>query len=454
MTYSNSDTIAAICTAPGPAGLAAIRICGKEAIAIAEKIFSKPLKELPSHTAHYGKILDEKGRLIDKAMLLLLHSPKTYTGEETVEIFSHGGTIIPKKILESLLQAGARAARPGEFTLRAFLNGKIDLAQAEAVEERVASQNEMALQASMDHLEGKLSKKIGAFQKELVAIGAILEAWVDFPEEDLAFATMEEICEKIICVIEQMQKLSYSFENGKRLKEGATICLIGAPNVGKSSLMNHLLGKERAIVTSIAGTTRDTLEEDVIINKLPLRIIDTAGLRETEELIEKEGIKRSKKAQKKADLLLCIFDACKGLSKEEKKILADTNPEKTLYLFNKIDLLKELPWEAKAFPYPFLAISAKEGTNCDLLMEEIQKRIFLSPVERGEILLTSLRHKSHLDNAISYCEKVVEGLKNDLSAEFVSSDMRKALQELGYIIGMNVTEEILSSIFSKFCVGK
>lgn len=449
-THPQKRTSAAICTAPGVAAMAALRISGPEALSITEKIFSKKVKDLPSHTAHYGKILAEDGREIDNVILLVMLAPKTYTGEDTIEIFCHGGSLIPKKILERILEAGALAAQPGEFTLKAYLNKKIDLAQAEAVEQRISSQNEGALKASSQLLEGRLSKEIKKIQKKVVEKSAILEAWVDFPEEDLAFESIDFFIQDMHEIIASMQKLSDTFDNGRMLTEGIKLSLLGTPNVGKSSLMNALLGKERAIVTSIAGTTRDTLQEALWLDGMNFSLIDTAGIHASSDQIEQEGIKRSKKELEDADIILALFDASKGITKEDKKVLEMTNPDKTIYIINKIDIAEP----PKEFPYPFVALSAKENVAIDKLTSAIDKFLCEKPVEKNDLIITSRRHKNHLDKAIQYLEKVVQSIKEDISAEFICSDIKRALEELGMIIGMNVTEEVLTSVFSTFCIGK
>jgi tRNA modification GTPase len=267
-----------------------------------------------------------------------MRAPNSYTGEETIEIHCHGGTLVTQKVLETVLQAGARGAEPGEFTFKAFINGKIDLAQAEAVQELIAAKNELALNAAEKQLQGNLSKKIAAFQNQCIEIAAILEAWVDFPEEDLAFAPMEHVIGQLQEIRNQMQRLNETFHEGKILSTGLNLCLLGPPNVGKSSLMNALLGKERAIVTDVPGTTRDLLEEEMRLGKLHVRLIDTAGIRETEEIVEKEGVRRSKRAMGEADLILCVLDISKPLNEEALTLLSLLPQEKTILIWNKIDL--------------------------------------------------------------------------------------------------------------------
>ncbi len=449
---STKDTIAAITTAPGDAAISAIRISGQDATLIANKIFSCNVEKIASHTAKYGKILSKEGLSLDHVLMLVMRAPKSYTGEDTVEIFCHGGRVGTQKILARILQAGARNAGPGEFSLRAFLNGKIDLAQAEAIQGLIHAQNDLSLTAAESHLEGILSKRIHSFQKNLTDIAAILEAWVDFPEEGLEFASQEEIVNQLTLIQDQIRQLTETFHDGKIMKEGISLSLIGIPNVGKSSLMNALLGKDRAIVTDEAGTTRDIIEEDLKIGQLHFRLIDTAGIRKTDKLIEKEGIKRSKEALKKADLVLFVMSANDEETAEERELLTLTDPKKTLLIWNKIDL--KAP--KRAYDFPFTAhISAKNHLGIDELKKTIDKMIWKKgPPEKGQLLITEMRHKQALERALTHIDTVKKGLLDALSCELISEEMKSALHALSEIIGTNVSEDILSSIFSKFCVGK
>jgi tRNA modification GTPase len=443
-----NDTIAAIATPAGEGAVAIVRLSGKEALFIANKIFSGDVFSFASHTLHFGTIRDEQGDLIDEVLLAVMRTPRTYTGEETVEIQCHGGSLITRKVLERALQAGARAASPGEFTLRAFLNGKLDLAQAEAVQTLIAAKNETALKSSAQQLQGALSEKISSFQKELVDSAAILEAWVDFPEEGLEFASLEEICAQLETLLAKMEQLRNTFHFGRVVHTGAALCLAGAPNVGKSSLMNYLLGKERAIVTNLPGTTRDTLEEELRLGALHFRLIDTAGLRQTEELIEKEGIRRTQEAMEMADLILLVLDASRPLQEGEKELLANAPRDKTIVIWNKIDLPHAIS-EISALKQ--VALSAKAQIGKDKLLAALEESVFSS---KEEVILTHIRHYEALNRAIASCTELLNGLKSGVSPEFLASDMRQTLKELGTIIGMDIGEDILSAIFSKFCVGK
>lgn len=451
--YQPGETIAAIATPPGEGGISVIRISGKEAIEVADRVFSGPVSSYKSHTAHLGVVSDLQGHRIDVALLLVMRAPRSYTGESTVELQCHGGMIASKKVLEAVLLAGARAALPGEFTFKAFMNGKLDLTQAEAVQKLISAKNEQAFEAASQHLEGALSKKIGVFQRELIRLAGILEAWVDFPEEGIEFATQDEILAELSQIRRQMEALHDTFGDGKRLTVGISLGIVGAPNAGKSSLMNALLGHDRAIVTPLAGTTRDLLHEDMTIGGLHFKLTDTAGIRQTEEMIEQEGVRRSTAFIKTADVLLLVIDATKEISSEDEKLMSSLPKDKTIALWNKTDLPTVNVCQT---PFLFdLKISAKEKQG----LEELKKTIANFIWQRGapakdEVLITETRHKEALANAICSIETVMHGLQGGVSPEFLTADLRGALTELGKMIGANVTEEILTSIFSQFCIGK
>lgn len=452
--YQPGETIAAIATPPGEGGVAVIRISGKQALDVAQKIFSGDVKSYKTHTAHFGKFLDSNKKIVDEGLLLVMLGRRSYTGEDTVEIHCHGGSLITQRVLEIILQAGARAAQPGEFTFRAFMNGKIDLAQAEAVQSLIGAKNTFALSSAEQQLQGALSKKIAGFQTELLDIAAILEAWVDFPEEGLEFASLEDILIALEKTRTQMHALLSTFHEGKIIQEGFSLCLAGPPNVGKSSLMNALLGKERSIVTDIAGTTRDVLEENLRLGGLHFKLLDTAGIRETEEIIEKEGIRRTAQAIEEADLILLVMDASKPLNNEAEELISLSNPEKTLLIWNKMDILSS----SEHLPNTKLAevkISAKMHLGLDALRDCIEKLIWKKGLpNKEEVIITQFRHKQALAQAVDACDRLMHGLSEGTSPEFLSSEMRTVLAELGTIIGLDISEDILTSIFSKFCVGK
>lgn len=451
--FQQGETVAAIATPPGEGGIGIIRISGKEALAVADRIFSGSVFTYASHTAHLGFVSDLAGNRLDQALLLVMRAPRSYTGEDTVELQCHGGMIASRKVLGAALEAGARAAAPGEFTFKAFMNGKLDLSQAEAVQQLIGAKSEQAFSVAGKHLEGGLSKKVRSFQKELTRIAAILEAWVDFPEEGLAFASEEELISDLSMLRREIDRLVRTFHDGRKLDQGIALCIAGAPNAGKSSLMNALLEQDRAIVTPIAGTTRDILYEEMSISGLPFRLIDTAGIRETEEIVEKEGIRRSKEALEEADLILLVVDGAKELEKEERALLASVPKEKTILVWNKADLPKKAG-HASEFPSQ-VELSAKERIGLDKLKEAIDRLIWSAGAPpKDEVLITKTRHEEALREAGEALEAVARGLGEEVSPEFLSADMRAAMMALGRIIGTNINEDLLSSIFSQFCIGK
>ncbi len=449
--YQPGETIAAISTPPGEGGISIIRISGHRAIEVASRLFSGDPSSYLTHTVHYGSVSDSAGNRLDDALLLVMRAPKSYTGEDTIELQCHGGMIASKKVLEATLAAGARAAMPGEFTFKAFMNGKIDLAQAEAVQQLIGAKNEQAFAVAGKQLEGALSKKIESFQRALIHWAAICEAWVDFPEEGLEFTTQEEIEEGLKNILNEMTHLVNTFEEGRRCTEGISLCIVGSPNAGKSSLMNALLNQDRAIVTPIAGTTRDLLHEELTIGGLHFTLTDTAGIRETEESIEREGIRRTKEAIKTADLILLVLDGTEEM--REGELFPLLPQEKTIALCNKAD---HPHYSLCQTPFPHtLSISAKEGTGLEELKKVIERSIWQNGVPpRGELLVTSLRHKESLLEAIAALQSTIKGLCENVSPEFLIVDLRACLTALGRIIGNNISEAILSSIFSQFCIGK
>lgn len=444
------ETIAAICTPPGNGGVAMIRLSGPQAIEIASQIFSKEVKDLSPYRMTFGEFLDKERKVVDHGLLVVMKDPHSYTGEDIVELFCHGGHLITKKVLNCVFQRGAKAAGPGEFTQRAFLNKKMDLTQAEAVQSLISAQNEYALKIAADQLEGHLSRKIENLKQKLIDQTAILEAWVDFPEEGIEFCTLDEIKEHLQKVSGEMSHLIRSYDDGQMLKEGFSLCLLGRPNVGKSSLLNQMLKKERAIVTPIAGTTRDLIEETLFIDGMQYRIMDTAGIRQAEEIIEKEGIDRALKASQKADLVLLVLDASSPLTQEDEALIERLKKQKMLVVWNKIDIsdLKQKVFEQE------VKISAKEGFQIDSLYQKISE-ILLDKVDcQDQVYLTEVRHKEALMQAQIHLEAVLEGLNKNISPEWLSYDLKSSLKALSQIIGFDLTEDVLTSIFKNFCIGK
>ncbi len=451
--YQPGETIAAISTPPGEGGVAIIRISGKEALAVADRVFSGPVSRYKSHTAHFGVVLDENGGRIDEALLLIMRAPRSYTGEDTIELQCHGGMIASKKVLEACLTAGARAASAGEFTFKAFTNGKLDLAQAEAVQKLISAKNEQAFSAAGKQLEGALSKKIKDFQSQLIRLAAVLEAWVDFPEEGIEFMTQEQLIQELTELHAQMEALLNTFHDGKKIDQGIELCICGSPNAGKSSLMNALLEQERAIVTPIAGTTRDLLHEEMTLGGLHFKLTDTAGIRNSEEIVEQEGIRRSKVAIENADLVLLVIDATKKLDAEELELFKILPKQKTIAIWNKVDLPNHSISQT-----PFLCalkMSAKERIGLDALKHTINQLIWQRGAPpKDQVMISTLRHKQALSEALQSIGSLIAGLKAGVSPEFLTADLRSALTELGRMIGTNISEDILSSIFSQFCIGK
>ena len=452
--YQPGRTIAAVATAPGEGAVSIIRISGKNAIDIASKVCQKNLTNAMSHKAFFSTFKDIGGQTVDSGLVIVMKSPKSYTGEDTVELQGHGGSFVTRKLIQAVLAHGAIAAKPGEFTFRAFMNGKLDLLQAEAVAQLIGAKNEMALNAAELQLEGFLSSKVKSFQQQLIDISAIIEAWVDFPEEGLEFASFESIIESLQQVHKDIEQLASTFHHGQLVFEGFKLCLMGRPNVGKSSLMNALLRKDKAIVTEIAGTTRDVLEETMSVGGVHLKLMDTAGIRQTDERIEQEGIKRSWKASQEADIVLFLVDAEIGFSQDDQQLFEQIRKDNLILVWNKIDQLHGQPLPNFNHSH-VVGISAKNHQHIDLLEQEIQKLLWKGDVpSKEEIMLTSLRHLDALNNAKVCLESVINGLKIGVSAEFVASDMRQSIKELGKIIGLDVTEDVLGAIFSKFCLGK
>jgi len=451
--YQPDDTIAAIATPIGEGGVAIIRISGTNAVEVADRVFSRDVASFKSHTAHYGQVLDGTGSPVDDALVLPMLHTRSFTGEDTVEIHCHGGSLITRQVLETVIQAGARQALPGEFSFRAFYNGKLDLTQAEAIQELISAKNEHALNAAEQQLHGALSHQVRAFQKRLTYIAAMLEAWVDFPEEDLEFARQDEVIADLESAVKEIDALLSTYHDGKIAHNGVALCLVGSPNVGKSSLMNTMLDKDRAIVSNIPGTTRDILEDHLRLNGLNFRLTDTAGIRETEDIIEREGVHRSRQALGQADLVLLVLDLQKGLCPHDKALIQELPPSKTLAVWNKVDLPHNTP---PKLPFTHVVkLSAKTREGFDALKQQIDEIVWeKGPPSKDEVLLTNVRHQEALVKAKTYCEAVIDGLRSQQSPEFLALDMRQSLLELGKIIGSDVTEDILTAIFSTFCIGK
>jgi len=458
------DTIAAIATPPGRGAIGVIKISGEQALSILKKIFKpfKPREEFESHRLYYGFIVNpEDGKVIDEVLAVYMKKPRSYTKEDVVEIYAHSGYYILKKILELVLLAGARAAQPGEFTLRAYLNGRIDLSQAEAIQELISAKTETALSLALNNLLGKLSEKINLLKNQLMEILVQVESAIDFPEEDIEIMQPEELSAKIKDeILPVIDKLIKSYEEGKIYKEGINLVIAGKPNVGKSSLMNALLKEERAIVTPIPGTTRDFLEEEATIEGLPVKLIDTAGLRETEDIVEKIGVERAKKKFREADLILFLVDISESPSEEDYRIYQEVKKFPHLVILNKIDIqpnyLKE--WKNKFSEWgveEYLEISVKDEINLDKLSKKIFEKITSEKATEVPEVVPNLRQKTALENAKEYLYNALKELKKPSPLpELVAIEIRSAISSLSEIIGEVTTEDLLTQIFSSFCIGK
>ena len=456
------DTIAAIATAVSEAGISIVRISGKQAIETAARIFRSGkkdfvLEEQPSHTIHYGFIYDGEER-VDEVLLLLMKGPHSYTGEDTVEIDCHGGVYVTRQILETVIRHGARLAEPGEFTKRAFLNGKMDLTQAEAVGEIISSRNAYALHTSVEQLKGSVKEAIGNFRKEILYHLAFIESALDDPEHISLDGYAETLGGVVNKLRGQMQRLIATFDNGRMCREGIRTVIIGKPNAGKSSLMNVLVGEERAIVTDVAGTTRDTLEEQIQINGISLNIIDTAGIRKTEDTVEKIGIQRAVVSMEKADLILYVADGSVPLNESDEEIIDLIRDRKAIVLLNKTDLetvVTEEDLRARVGAHPVLSISAREEKGIDQLEEVLKDLFFQGEISfNDQVCITNLRQKQLLEESLAALDRVEESLQMGMPEDFYSIDLMDAYEKLGRITGEAVDDDLADEIFAKFCMGK
>ena len=458
---NHTDTIAAAATAMGSAGIGIIRISGPDAFAVLEKVFrpkneKKVMSEQPGYTVHYGMAVDGE-QVLDEVLVMLMRGPHSYTAEDTAEIDCHGGRLVMQKILEAVLKNGARAADPGEFTKRAFLNGRIDLSQAEAVMDLIQSKNEMALKSSLAQLKGTVRQEIGKLRAQLLYEMAFVEAALDDPEHISLDGYSEELLEKMRGIAAEVEKLLKSSESGRMLKEGIKTVILGKPNAGKSSLLNVLLGEERAIVTEIAGTTRDVLEEQLQLGEVSLQLLDTAGIRSTEDVVEQIGVERARKQAEDADLILYVADSSRVLDESDEEILKLLEGKKALVLLNKSDLAPVITPEImrEKTGHPVLVISAKEGAGIQELEEKIRGLFFRGEVDfNDEVLITNLRQKQALMDTSKSLSMVIESIENGMPEDFFTIDLKDAYTALGFIIGEEIGDDLANEIFGKFCMGK
>ena len=458
------ETIAAISTAPGTAGIGIIRMSGKDVFSVLKKIF-KPIKEesieeIKGYTMKYGKIFNpETNEIVDEVLVSYFKEPKSYTQENMCEINSHGGTIVVRKILELCLKNGAQMAEPGEFTKRAFLNGRIDLAKAEAVINLINAKSEKETKASINQLEGNLSLEIKKIKKMILSLLADIEASIDYPEYDEAEeVSNNKALTKLDEIQQELEKLNKSFETGKIIKDGIKVAIIGKPNSGKSSLLNAILKEDRAIVTDIEGTTRDTIEEFVTIDGIPFKFVDTAGIRKADNKVEEIGIEKSKKVAKESDLIIAMFDNSKKLTKEDEEILDFIKDKTAIIILNKIDLKEKiLEQEERITKSGKDVIKISLLSNCDLsgFYKELNMLFELNKINPdNEIIITEMRHKKLIEDAISHTENAKKTILDNIPIDIISINIKEIIEDLSKITGENVTEDVINEIFSKFCLGK
>lgn len=458
----NSDTIAAIATFPGNAGINIIRISGDNALNIAEKIFVTKSKNkekginLKPRYLHYGYIVDKDNKIIDEVLISYMNAPKTYTKEDIIEINCHGGIISAKKILETVLLHGCRLAEKGEFTKRAFLNGRIDLTQAEAVIDIINSKTDSSHEISMNHLEGRLSKEINEIISRIMDLLANIEVNIDFPEYDEDEITIGNVKELSDTIVDKLDRLIKTADTGKIFKEGIKTVILGKPNVGKSSLMNFLLNENRAIVTEIPGTTRDTIEEYVNIKGVPLRIIDTAGIRDTEDKVEKIGVEKALDKVNEADLVMMLFDSSKEIEIEDEKILEYIKNKKVIYIRNKTDLENKLILSKyENIENEVINISVLKNQGLDEIIEKISQLFFEGAINiSNELIINNVRHKNLLINAKNSLEEVLKSISIGMTIDFIEIDLKEAMEQLGLIVGKSVSDDLVDKIFNEFCIGK
>jgi tRNA modification GTPase len=455
----SDETIAAIATPLGEGGLAVIRISGSEAMAVADRCFAGAGKgsvrptAAASHSIHFGHVL-HAGQRVDEVLLSVMHAPRTFTRENVVEITCHGGMLSAKMVLDAVLSSGARAAEPGEFTRRAFLNGRIDLVQAEAVADVIHSRTELALRAANEQLDGKLSKRINELRDQLMRTLAHVEAHIDFPDEDIAPETREQLADRLECGVAFMDQLLRTANEGQILRRGIRGAIIGRPNAGKSSLLNQLLGHDRAIVSAIPGTTRDTIEESANIRGIPVIFIDTAGLREARDEIEVEGIRRSRKSLEKAEFILHVLDASQPLTPSDETFLEEFAAKKRILVCNKVDLPRRLPAPLE-LGVKVVEVCCLTGQGIETLKDAVKELAWSGEI-RADMLETMInsRHQAALLRGRESTQRTLDSLRSEHTLELVAMDLRIAVNAIGEIVGKTTTEDLLDSIFSQFCIGK
>ena len=456
------DTIAALVTAVGESSVGIIRISGPEAVKIADKIYQgkSDLLSADTHTIHYGYVYDWRNdKKIDEALFMLMRGPRSFTGEDVVEVQCHGGMVVLKQVLQLILLSGARLAEQGEYSKRAFLNGRLDLAQAESIMDIVQAKTDKGVDLALSQLQGTLSGMVKTLRADLLELIAFIQADIDYPDDDIERLTAEEQQQRVVNLKTQVANVLQNAQKGKMIRDGLKVVIAGKPNVGKSSLLNALLGQERAIVTDIPGTTRDVIEEYINLNGIPLKIVDTAGIRETDNVVEQIGVDKAQQFMKTADLVLYVVDAVQGLTEQDTLMMEDIQNQPVIYLLNKSDVgisdeiraqLKEAIGEA-----PVLEISARDKIGLEQLEEKITDLFFAGTLEvSNDIMVTNVRHIQILEESMAHMDGFLNGIMLGLSVDFLVIDLQNAWEKLGKITGETVEEDLLDQIFSKFCLGK
>lgn len=458
------DTIASIATPLTPSGIGIIRVSGDESIKIVNSLFKsniegKKISNVKSHTINYGYIINPNDdSIVDEVLVSIMKAPNSYTKEDIVEINCHGGVVVMQKVLKLVLENGARLAEPGEFTKRAFLNGRIDLSQAEAVIDIINAKTDMLIKSSINQLSGSVSEKLSTIKNQLLELIAHIEASIDYPEYDIDEINEDNVIYRINNIIDLIKTLIDSYDNGRIIKEGIKTAIIGKPNVGKSSLLNALLREQRAIVTDIPGTTRDILEEYMNVHGVPIRLIDTAGIRDTNDLVEKIGVDKAKKMVEEAELIILMIDSSNELSKEDLNVLELVKNKKAIILLNKIDIkqkvtrqdLKEYARESHIIP-----ISVINLKGIDKLEESIKEMFFIGKIDFNDnVYITNVRHKNALDNALNHLNEVKKSIENGFPEDFWAIDLKNVYENIGEVTGDSVNEDLIQQIFSQFCLGK
>lgn len=456
------DTIAALVTAVGESSVGIIRISGPQAVEIAKKIYQggSDLQKAQSHTIHYGYVYDwRQQKKIDEALFLLMRGPRSFTGEDVVEVQCHGGMVVLKQVLQLILLSGARLAEAGEYSKRAFLNGRLDLAQAESIMDIVQAKTERGVDLALSQLQGTLSVMVKALRADLLELIAFIQADIDYPDDDIERLTAQQFADRVSALQGQVEAVLQNAQKGKMIRDGLRVVIAGKPNVGKSSLLNALLGQERAIVTDIPGTTRDVIEEYINLNGIPLKIVDTAGIRETDNVVEQIGVDKAQQFVRSADLVLYVIDGVQGLTEQDQQLMADLKNQPVIYLLNKSDLgisdiVRQQVSDAISHE-SMLEISAQEKNGLEQLEQKITDLFFAGTLEvSNQILVTNVRHIQILEESLAHLAGFLSGLELGLSVDFLVIDLQNAWEKLGKITGETVEDDLLDQIFSKFCLGK